>query len=153
MKRVELSDVLSPWNGRERCGVWFPGDMYEMENLSDDQSANFKMSASDLRFASEEVGLPIVGLWHSHPAGKPEPSKTDYDFHPVGYALAIVCDGNWRFYDPETKILLGTSQPLSLTRGREAYLGVAGERAGFGPGLPGFDSPRLAWDNVAPFGE
>lgn len=93
--RIPWNEILAPWSGEERCGVWTSDGFYQLENRAVEPQSNFKMMAEDI----ETVPGTVVGIWHSHQDGKIEPSQTDVDFHPVGFKMAIVCGGLWREYD------------------------------------------------------
>ena len=110
-KSVSLEDILQPWSGKERCGVWTRGSFYEMENLSASPDRNYQMSAKEIRNVVDLSGFPVLGIWHSHPDGKTAPSQTDIDFHPVGYHMAIVEGGFWRDFTPEGVLI--SEYPLS----------------------------------------
>ena len=112
MRGVTMEKILEPWNGKERCGVWFEHLIFEVPNMAKEPADSFMMEAGELHVLSERIGEPVAGIWHSHPTGRPQPSKTDYDYHPVGYGMAIVEGGVWRVYDPVSRVLLNEMRLL-----------------------------------------
>jgi proteasome lid subunit RPN8/RPN11 len=97
-----MSD-LSGGEHREACGflagrvqdrqyvVQFP---IPAANISDhDQATHYKISASAFRHAEQYLqrqGVEIVGIYHSHPNGRADPSQMDIDFFFPGWVYLII---------------------------------------------------------------
>lgn len=85
--------------GQERCGfvVKYPEEtadgrygFLETRNISPEPSKFFEMDPDVVRNAFAEFN--VIGIWHSHPPGCPQPSLTDREWHPGSLDLYIVCD-------------------------------------------------------------
>lgn len=106
-----------PWEGRERCGFvvrtgvydsmkdnpfeYFPADVLfvEVPNVSSMPHIFFEMSAEAVRSVRSTRGWTIVGIWHTHPSGRPEPSSTDWEWMPKQWPFFIICDGQIYMYE------------------------------------------------------
>lgn len=62
-----------------------------VENSAPDPRSWFQISDDLVRhyFANEDV----VGIWHTHPPGFPEPSKADFLHLPRSVDIFVVCEG------------------------------------------------------------
>lgn len=72
----------------EACGVIAGGHCYELTNHAIG-SGHFEIRAEDIRRVADHHG-GYDAVWHSHPSGRTDPSRTDWAYHPVGKALVIV---------------------------------------------------------------
>jgi|SRR6478609_2046337 len=108
------------WTGRERCGFvredadgfcWF----YEVPNEAKGEGDFFEISAE---VYYEFVMAPgfLLGVWHSHPGGKPYPSSMDWEWHPdPKLLLFIVADGVARCYFDKKEVGLPWEHANSTT--------------------------------------
>lgn len=95
-------------SGREACGLLFgTGDRIvahrSARNVADDPRQSFEIDPAvllDAHRAARNGGPAIVGCYHSHPTGAPEPSARDAtDAEPNGWLWLIVGAGEaklWR---------------------------------------------------------
>lgn len=73
-------------------------------NASDAPETSFSIPSGELIGAyrtAEDKGLAIVGIFHSHPASKAEPSETDREMmqvNPVAWVIYSGPDGGMRAY-------------------------------------------------------
>lgn len=87
-----LAKIAAASPDREVCGYiervhddapWITMRFIGVENIADDDSGEFMFPPE---FASAVYDLldkgDCLGIWHSHPNGKPEPSITDWIGHP-----------------------------------------------------------------------
>lgn len=82
---------------REACGVVLKdGTVIEITNVAPREGL-FLMDTDELIAVYEKYG-DIDGVWHSHPKGHPEPSPEDYDAHPGGKMMFIVCGDEVHYY-------------------------------------------------------
>lgn len=87
------------WSGRERCGfvVEDKGSaagycFLEVPNVYAGRQDDFFEIAGEVT-AEVFKRFHIVGIWHSHPPGLPQPSSTDVEWHPKAFGdIYIVCD-------------------------------------------------------------
>lgn len=62
-----------------------------VDNIAE-KPGRFDMSAEDCFEVYEAMAEGcLVGVWHSHPNGSRQPSKRDWDNHPHGVDMYIVC--------------------------------------------------------------
>src|SRR6187549_251241 len=74
----------------EACGfiVEFAPDVgghmsaVQCRNVAKDPTHNYEVHPHDLKLVYAEADWRVVGLYHSHPNGPPQPSKTDLKFAP-----------------------------------------------------------------------
>lgn len=69
----------------EACGLLVQMDegavwAVQCRNISQSPKASYEIHPDDLRLVYEEAGWRVIGVYHSHPSGSPEPSKTDLKF-------------------------------------------------------------------------
>ena len=104
MRRFELTNELKEAmvdaarrrHPAEACGIVADSVFYELPNHAG-EADHFRILAEDIaRVATDHGGYEAV--WHSHPSGRPEPSKTDWAFHPYGKALVVVAGESVNVY-------------------------------------------------------
>lgn len=79
------------WTGRERCGFVVEGWTFlEVRNISKEPEKFFEMDGDTVREIFNRY--TVVGVWHSHPTGCPEPSLMDKEWHHPSTDIYIVCD-------------------------------------------------------------
>lgn len=86
------------WGGRERCGFVIEDCgsaagfcFLELPNISTEAHHSFEMPAEET--ADVLSRFTVVGVWHSHPPGQPQPSETDCEWHNTQLGdMYIVCD-------------------------------------------------------------
>lgn len=67
----------------EACGFVMPGwSLVFMPNVAD-EPGNFRIDDNALLQFYTDFPPPL-GLFHTHPGGRPEPSRTDIDYAPQG---------------------------------------------------------------------
>lgn len=76
----------------EACGVVVGEDVVRIKNVSTDPEAFFAMDERELMAVYEEHGR-LDGVYHSHPAGSPQPSSTDREHAPLDVPYYIVTMG------------------------------------------------------------
>lgn len=75
---------------RECGGVVIGEEAFLVTNLApDDELSMFMPDISEIEDLVAEYGM-FHTLWHSHPRGKPRPSKIDTNHHPDGFGMVIV---------------------------------------------------------------
>lgn len=102
---TKMAVGLEPY-GRERCGfVILPeGSMvpvfFEVENEYRGDGDRFQIGPETVLEFLEAFDTEIIGVWHTHPDGKPHPSAEDWESHPKwgNVALFIVERGTVRAY-------------------------------------------------------
>ncbi|MCC5809951.1 MAG: M67 family metallopeptidase [Ectothiorhodospiraceae bacterium] len=107
------ADAAQP---REACGLLLGEEMPEghtqvtrlvpMNNIADDPRTGYLIDPEDYLRTDREAaaeGLAVVGVYHSHPDGKPTPSETDRELAWPGWSYVIIgADGElraWRLRD------------------------------------------------------
>lgn len=82
---------------RECCGLVVRdanGEQWTIPiaNIARDPERNFEMSPGELMVTFQDYPV-IVGSYHSHPAGPPQPSSTDLKFAHPNLRHWLVCGG------------------------------------------------------------
>lgn len=117
-------DEVPAWtDAREHCGFVVQDSdlltwLYEVPNISTKPGDYFEISADEfLKYveAQERGAFTLVGVWHSHPKGKPVPSATDWAYHPSWLFMFIVCDGKVRCYTNKKEVPVSWESEHSLT--------------------------------------
>lgn len=108
MYQRQLLDWATTAGDNECCGLilGYGGLVTEVEltaNVSQDPQREFEIDPSALIAAEKRMrqgGVSILGYFHSHPNGSPEPSMKDAQFAAVdGRRWLIIADGritSWR---------------------------------------------------------
>lgn len=103
----EVVDIQ--WEGRERCGVvveWRNLEarrFIEVENIAPEPARWFEMPGVALTRIRGVDSWDIVGVWHTHPPGLPQPSTTDLEWTPANLEMYILCEGVLRQFDSTGK--------------------------------------------------
>ena len=71
------------------CGTRARPVVFRLPNVAEEPETTFQVAPEDLAAVVDAHGMPI-GVWHSHPGGKREPSHTDIVNHPAGWDMIIV---------------------------------------------------------------
>lgn len=104
----------------EVCGfIMEDGDIIEIRNVSLAPMRHFKMDRSQMFEKLKDRVDFIAGIWHTHPGGTTEPSKTDLE----GIKCGAV-QRNWDYYIVtasglhlyETKLYAPVEDPLHWRR-------------------------------------
>lgn len=100
--RVELAQWCRKALPQEACGTLLgaiEGESVRVDlatqarNRSADPTASFELDPGDLHAAyckAVELGLSVVGIWHSHPRGPSQPSREDIQDAWEGWTSLIV---------------------------------------------------------------
>jgi proteasome lid subunit RPN8/RPN11 len=104
----EVCGVLAGDYGDERS---LATAAYAAENAAETPEIRYYIDPEEQLEVTEEIesaGLDVVGFYHTHPAGPPQPSETDADRATwPGYSYAICAFdgypylGSWRWRDGE----------------------------------------------------
>tara|TARA_R110000824_G_scaffold177376_5_gene356739 strand:- start:14 stop:421 length:408 start_codon:yes stop_codon:yes gene_type:complete len=108
---AELQQLVLAAAPQEICGILFGRDgrvsaFIAAQNTADDPVRHFEIDPATLIAAERDQrggGDPILGYYHSHPAGTVEPSKTDAECAAPDGRLWLILNGQdaaaWRTAD------------------------------------------------------
>lgn len=102
----EICGVLAGEYGETQSHIL---DVYSAENAADTPQNRYAIDPKEhleLMEAIDDVGLDVVGFYHSHPSGPPHPSKTDAAQATWSGYSYIICAydgypylGSWRWQE------------------------------------------------------
>lgn len=85
----------------EVCGYITAGRVVLCENQSAEHG-RFALSDDDCMLVYDALENGVLdGVWHSHPHGETEPSSHDWEGHPQGVPMYILCMSD--IWDPEVR--------------------------------------------------
>lgn len=92
--RANLELMASAHDTQEVCGfvMYHEGhwSIRKVTNVAKHREVDWKMRAEDQIETLTRYASQVVGLFHSHPGGRPDPSDADIASWPLGYRYWIV---------------------------------------------------------------
>lgn len=87
---AKLIDEFLDGSPREVCGFILDNwDIFPMRNISPEDN-RFAMDDQELLNFYQRFGSRALGVYHSHPSGRREPSRVDLEYAPQGLRYWII---------------------------------------------------------------